>query len=123
MKRITKKYNLNDISMICWFFDKKFCIIVCEDDVVKTPHFHIVDRKTMGNEFDCSISIKSCRYIKTKNILNENQIRKLGRLFKRTFTLKEYGTYWNWLNLCWSCSNRHQIDTYRKITSYVNLNS
>jgi hypothetical protein len=116
------KYNLETIDMICWYFDKKYSIITIENDKSKTPNFHIVDRKTMGDIFDCQISISSPVYIKTsKSKLNKDQIRKLDKLWIKKFNLKKYGTYWNWMIDCWNAVNYKQIPNNKTKPDYNKL--
>ncbi len=116
------KYSIEKLDVICWSFDKKFTIITIENDKSKTPNFHIVDRKTFGENFDCQISMITSRYIKnSKSILNNDQIRKLDKLWNRKFVIPIYGTYWNWMINCWNFSNSKKIDNQRKKPNYKQL--
>lgn len=65
-----------------------YALVMRYDDIQDTPHFHVVDKETMGKRFASSIKFDKPEYLTHKGFrhkLNVNQIECLIDAFKKDF--------------------------------------
>ena len=86
--------------------DSKLIIYIRSNDPGSIPHFHIVDKQTLGNNFHTCVEIKTNKYFHhtgKEDILNSKQRKNLNDFFKKDFNSKL--TNWEFCIITWNANN------------------
>ena len=105
------EFNLNDERMIMEMasigdIDSQLTIIIRMNDPGNIPHFHIVDKQTLGSKFHTCVKIEYAEYFHhtgKEDVLNTKQrkslVNYLSAINKRGLSNWEYlVTTWNYNN-------------------------
>ena len=85
--------------------DNTLCIIIRMNDAGNIPHFHIIDRSTLGSKFHTCIKIETPEYFHhtgKEDILNSKQRKSLVEFLKSSH---RKGTKWEMLVDLWNINN------------------
>ena len=89
--------------------DNTLCIIIRMNDAGNIPHFHIMDRSTLGSKFHTCIKIETPEYFHhtgKEDILNSKQRKSLVEFLKSSH---RKGTKWEMLVDLWNINNSTMI--------------
>lgn len=89
--------------------DNELVAYVRSNDPGNIPHFHIVDKTTLGRKFHTCIKIESAEYFHhegKKDVLNSKQRKSLVN-FLNSITPLEC-THWEFLLLTWNTNNSNR---------------
>ena len=123
------EFNLNDERMLMEMasigdLDSKLTIIIRMNDPGNIPHFHIVDKHTLGSKFHTCIKITSPEYFHhtgKEDVLNSKQ-RKLLVTYLSS-TIKHGLTAWEYLVMTWNFNNSSlNVDENILMPDYTQLN-
>lgn len=123
------EFNLNDERMLMEMasigdLDSKLTIIIRMNDPGNIPHFHIVDKQTLGSKFHTCIKITSAEYFHhtgKEDVLNSKQ-RKLLVTYLSS-TIKHGLTAWEYLVMTWNFNNSDlNVDENIQMPDYTKLN-
>ena len=102
--------------------DNTLCIIIRMNDVGNIPHFHIMDRSTLGSKFHTCIKIETPEYFHhtgKEDILNSKQRKSLVEFLKSSH---RKGTKWEMLVDLWNINNSTMIvDDNIDMPDYINM--
>lgn len=101
----------------------KLVIYIWTNDGGNIPHFHIVDKSTMGNEFHTCIKIEKAEYFDhtgKEDVLNSQQKKKLMEFFSKS---DKWGdNYWDIVLQEWNRnSSKVEVDRNLKTPDYTKL--
>ena len=103
--------------------DNKLIIYVRSNEGDSIPHFHIVDKQTLGSKFHTCVKIETAEYFHhtgKEDVLNSKQ-RKRFVDFLNSLTPLE-NTYWEFLLLTWNINNSNRkVSISQKMPDYTNL--
>ena len=98
-------------------------IYIWTNDGGNIPHFHIVDKATMGNEFHTCIKIMSAEYFHhtgKEDVLNSKQKKTLMKFF--TMSDKWGDNYWDIVLQEWNRnSSKIEVDRNLSTPDYTKL--
>lgn len=97
-------------------------IYVRMNDAVSVPHFHIVDRDTLGKHFQVCVKIETTEYLYDfdKGSLNSNQKERLVELLNSNNSPK--CTNWEYLIMTWNANNsKSKISKKISMPNYLEL--
>lgn len=88
----------------------EYYVVINTGDYELCPHFHFMDIRTKGKEFDSCIKIEKPEYFKhslsRNDKLNAMQRKKLNDFLKQPFRVKEYGvSNWEFIRNTWNDNN------------------
>ena len=89
--------------------DNTLCIIIRMNYAGNIPHFHIMDRSTLGSKFHTCIKIETPEYFHhtgKEDILNSKQRKSLVEFLKSSH---RKGTKWEMLVDLWNINNSTMI--------------
>ena len=102
--------------------DNTLCIIIRMNDAGNIPHFHIMDRSTLGSKFHTCIKIETPEYFHhtgKEDILNSKQRKSLVEFLKSSH---RKGTKWEMLVDLWNINNSTMIvDDNIDMPDYTNI--
>lgn len=102
--------------------DNTLCIIIRMNDAGNIPHFHIMDRSTLGSKFHTCIKIETPEYFHhtgKEDILNSKQRKSLVEFLKSSH---RKGTKWEMLVDLWNINNSTMIvDDNIDMPDYINM--
>ena len=103
--------------------DNKLVIYVRSNDAGNIPHFHIVDKQTLGDKFHTCIKIESPEYFHhegKEDTLNSKQRKNLIEFFKKS---DKWGdNYWKIVVQEWNRNNSdYDINPNTPIPDYTKL--
>lgn len=87
----------------------EYAISIITNDSGNIPHFHIVDKSTMGNKFHTCIKIEKAEYFHhtgKENILNSKLRKELIKFLKSETELGI--THWKYLVATWNKNNSNR---------------
>lgn len=89
--------------------DNKLVVIIRMNDPGNIPHFHIVDKATLGRDFHTCIKIETPEYFHhegKEDVLNSKQRKNLNDFLKNK---NELGvTNWKYLVTTWNINNSNK---------------
>ena len=98
-------------------------IYIWTNDGGNIPHFHIVDKATMGNEFHTCVKIMSAEYFHhtgKEDVLNSKQKKALMKFF--TMSDKWGDNYWDIVLQEWNRnSSKIEVDRNLPTPNYTKL--
>lgn len=122
------EFDLNNEKMILEMasigdIDNKLTIIIRMNDPGNIPHFHIVDKVTLGDKFHTCIKIEIPEYFHhtgKEDVLNSKQ-RKLLVTYLSS-EIKKGLSAWEYLVMTWNMNNsKMNIDANTPMPDYNNL--
>ena len=103
--------------------DNTLCIIIRMNDAGNIPHFHIMDRSTLGSKFHTCIKIETPEYFHhtgKEDILNSKQRKSLVDFLKNTFD--EDTSNWEYLIMTWNANNSNKkLSKKMPMPDYTNI--
>lgn len=98
-------------------------IYIWTNDDGSIPHFHIVDKSTMGNEFHTCVKIEKAEYFHhtgKEDVLNSKQKKRLMEFFSKS---DKWGdNYWDIVLQEWNRnSSKVEVDRNLKTPDYTKL--
>lgn len=104
--------------------DNKLIIYVRSNEGGNIPHFHIVDKQTLGSKFHTCVKIENATYFHhtgKEDVLNSKQRKRLVDFLNSMTPLEN--TYWEFLLLTWNINNSNRkVNINQKMPDYTNLN-
>ena len=104
--------------------DSKLTIIIRMNDPGNIPHFHIVDKQTLGSKFHTCVKIESAEYFHhtgKEDVLNTKQRKLLVNYLSSS--IKNGLTAWEYLVMTWNFNNSNvNIDPNIQMPDYTKLN-
>lgn len=89
--------------------DNKLIIYIRSNDGGNIPHFHIIDKKTLGKKFHTCVEIKTNKYFHhtgKEDILNSKQRKNLNDFFKQKHKSAKLNlTNWEYCLILWNDNN------------------
>lgn len=89
--------------------DNKLIIYIRSNDGGSIPHFHIVDKQTLGKDFHTCVEIKTNKYFHhtgKEDILNSKQRKNLNDFFKQKHKSAKLNlTNWEYCLILWNDNN------------------
>lgn len=89
--------------------DNKLIIYIRSNDAGNIPHFHIVDKQTLGKDFHTCVEIKTNKYFHhtgKEDILNSKQRKNLNDFFKQKHKSAKLNlTNWEYCLILWNDNN------------------
>ena len=122
------EFDLNNEKMILEMasigdIDNKLTIIIRMNDPGNIPHFHIVDKVTLGDKFHTCIKIEIPEYFHhtgKEDVLNSKQ-RKLLVTYLSS-EIKKGLSAWEYLVMTWNMNNsKMNVDANTPMPDYNNL--
>lgn len=122
------EFDLNNEKMILEMasigdIDNKLTIIIRMNDPGNIPHFHIVDKVTLGDKFHTCVKIEIPEYFHhtgKEDVLNSKQ-RKLLVAYLSS-EIKKGLSAWEYLVMTWNMNNsKMNIDTNTPMPDYNNI--
>ena len=117
-KKMMEMASIGDI-------DSELTIIIRMNDTENIPHFHIVDKVTLGNNFHTCIKIKTPEYFHhtgKEDVLNSKQ-RKLLVTYLSS-KIKKGLSAWEYLVMTWNLNNSIvNIDANIPMPDYINMSN
>lgn len=111
-EELTKSERCSVVSIL-----NEYDIVTYDFDKLSEPHFHVIDNKTKGQEFDCRIKIKTPEYLDSKDKLTDGQIDQLIEILNSSY---DNINNWKWLLLTWDLNNDIEVDDF-DIPDYTKL--
>ena len=103
--------------------DSKLTIIIRMNDPGNVPHFHIVDKTTLGSKFHTCIKIESAEYFHhtgKEDVLNTKQRKLLVNYLSSTNRRDDLN--WEYLVTTWNYNNSSVlVDENIPMPDYINL--
>lgn len=103
--------------------DNNLTIIVRMNDPGNIPHFHIVDKTTLGSKFHTCIKIESAEYFHhtgKEDVLNSKQRKRLVSYLSST--IRNNLTAWEYLIITWNINNSNiTVNDLQPMPNYNNL--
>lgn len=104
--------------------DNKLIIYVRSNEGGNIPHFHIVDKQTLGSKFHTCVKIENATYFHhtgKEDVLNSKQRKRLVEFLSKDFD--EDTTNWEYLIMTWNANNSStKLSKRMQIPDYTNLN-
>lgn len=89
--------------------DNKLIVYIRSNDAGNIPHFHIVDKRTLGKEFHTCVEIKTNKYFHhtgKEDVLNSKQRKNLNDFFKQKHKSTKLNlTNWEFCIVLWNMNN------------------
>ena len=115
-KKMMEMASIGDI-------DSELTIIIRMNDTENIPHFHIVDKVTLGNNFHTCIKIETPEYLHhtgKEDVLNSKQKKTLMKFF--TMSDKWGDNYWDIVLQEWNRnSSKIEVDRNLSTPDYTKL--
>lgn len=103
--------------------DNKLIIYVRSNEGGNIPHFHIVDKATLGSKYHTCVKIESAEYFHhtgKEDVLNSKQRKSLVK-FLNSLTPLEV-THWEFLLMTWNTNNSNRkVNMNLSMPDYTNL--
>lgn len=103
--------------------DNKLIIYVRSNEGGNIPHFHIVDKQTLGNKFHTCVKIENATYFHhtgKEGVLNSKQRKLLVEFLRKDFD--EDTTNWKYLIMTWNANNSStKLSKRMQMPNYTNL--
>lgn len=115
--------NNGRVSIGGLFYNKKLEIYIWDNDKIKEPHFHILDKETLGQKFHCRILLKKAKYVEGEDCkLSKRQIKSLIECFKRidSATKPMNMNCWTLTVWHWNRNNKNKA-WYKRMPDYTKL--
>lgn len=104
--------------------DNKLIIYVRSNEGGNIPHFHIVDKQTLGSKFHTCVKIENATYFHhtgKEDVLNSKQRKRLIEFLSKDFD--EDTTNWEYLIMTWNANNSStKLSKRMQMPDYTNLN-
>lgn len=104
--------------------DNKLIIYVRSNEGGNIPHFHIVDKQTLGSKFHTCVKIENATYFHhtgKEDVLNSKQRKRLVEFLSKDFD--EDTTNWEYLIMTWNANNSStKLSKRMQMPDYTNLN-
>ena len=122
------EFNFNNEKMIMEMasigdIDSQLTIIIRMNDPGNIPHFHIVDKTTLGSKFHTCVKIESAEYFHhtgKEDVLNTKQRKSLVNYLSATN--KRGLSNWEYLVTTWNYNNSNMnIDEELPMPDYTKL--
>ena len=102
--------------------DNTLCVIIRMNDAGNIPHFHVMDRSTLGRQFHTCIKIETPEYFHhtgKEDILNSKQRKSLVEFLQSS---NRKGTKWEMLVDLWNINNSTMlVDDNIEMPDYTKL--
>lgn len=104
--------------------DNKLIIYVRSNEGGNIPHFHIVDKQTLGSKFHTCVKIENATYFHhtgKEDVLNSKQRKRLVEFLSKDFD--EDATNWEYLIMTCNANNSStKLSKRMQMPDYTNLN-
>lgn len=102
--------------------DNTLCVVIRMNDVENIPHFHIMDKSTLGKKFHTCVKIETPEYFHHHgkvDVLNSKQRKSLVEFLKSSH---RDGTKWEMLVDLWNINNSTiKVDDNIDMPDYINI--
>jgi hypothetical protein len=102
--------------------DNTLCVVIRMNDAGNIPHFHIMDKSTLGKKFHTCVKIETPEYFHHTgkvDVLNSKQRKSLVEFLKSSH---RNGTKWEMLVDLWNINNSTiKVDDNIDMPDYTNI--
>ena len=102
--------------------DNTLCVVIRMNDAGNIPHFHIMDKSTLGKKFHTCVKIETPEYFHHTgkvDVLNSKQRKSLVEFLKSSH---RNGTKWEMLIDLWNINNSTiKVDDNLDMPDYTNI--
>lgn len=102
--------------------DNTLCVVIRMNDAGNIPHFHIMDKSTLGKKFHTCVKIETPEYFhhtEKVDVLNSKQRKSLVEFLKSSH---RNGTKWEMLVDLWNINNSTiKVDDNIDMPDYTNI--
>lgn len=102
--------------------DNTLCVVIRMNDAGNIPHFHIMDKSTLGKKFHTCVKIETPEYFHHTgkvDVLNSKQRKSLVEFLKSSH---RNGTKWEMLIDLWNINNSTiKVDDNIDMPDYTNI--
>lgn len=102
--------------------DNTLCVVIRMNDAGNIPHFHIMDKSTLGKKFHTCVKIETPEYFHHTgkvDALNSKQRKSLVEFLKSSH---RNGTKWEMLIDLWNINNSTiKVDDNIDMPDYINI--